>query len=568
MGNFYCNPLNLPYTFQKKSGGSTIFREASDPTIVFWKDKYWLFASMSGGFWFSDNLNDWEFHQTSALPDTDYAPDVCIFKDKMYFITSAPKKKCTILCTDDPLSDNWNLVSQFKCGFNPHLFADGENLYLYYGCSTDNPICGVRIDTTSFTPSGPESALISGDPENHGFEIREENNMRERPGSTFKKNELPFIEGPWMTKHDGKYYLQYAAPATNLNVYGDGVYVSDSPLGSFVYQSHNPFCFKPGGFITGAGHGSTFCDKYGNYWHVATMRICNNDIFERRIGLFPCGFDKDGIMFCNTTFGDYPIFIPDNTVSQYPYPPLRLNLLSYKKPTSTSSKLDGTRRMFLVDEDIRTYWQAEDSDKEPWILIDLRTPCDIYSMQMNFADVECTAPDKKIFNYHGSPNARRDLLLAEENYEYSIEISNDGKDFYLLSKISSKNPHEFLTLSKPIKSRYVLVKLTAMPFGGKFAMSGIRIFGTSQSPKPEQINNFRVTRESSTSAVATWSVVPGAIGYNIRWGISPNKLYSSICVYDKNKCELNFLNSNQKYFFMIESFGESGQVFGNVCELE
>lgn len=568
MGNLYCNPLNLAYTFQKKSADAPLFREASDPTIVYWKDKYWLFASMSGGIWVSDDLNNWEFHQSASLPDTDYAPDVCVYKDKMYFITSAPKKKCTILSTDDPLADNWSFVSEFKCGFNPHLFADGENLYLYYGCSTDKPICGARMDTVNFTPCGPEIKLISGDPKNHGFEIREENNARLRPDASFKKDELPFIEGPWVTKHEGKYYLQYAAPATNLNVYGDGVYISDSPLGPFVYQSHNPFCFKAGGFITGAGHGSTFCDKYGNYWHVATMRICNNDVFERRIGLFPCGFDKDGIMFCNTTFGDYPTLIPQSNAEAYPYPPLRLNLLSYNKPVSTSSKLDGTRRMYIADEDIRTFWQAEDTDTAPWILLDLRNQCDIYCLQINFADVGCEAPKNKIFSYHGSPNARRDLMLADENYEYSIEISNDSKDFYPLTNVSSPNPHEFLTMSTPIKARYLLVKLKHMPFGGKFAVSGIRVFGASPVAKPDVITNFSVVRQSSTSAVASWSIVPGATGYNIRWGIAPDKLYSSVCLYSTNKYEMNFLNSNQKYYFMIEAFGEAGQVFGNVCELE
>ncbi len=44
-------------------------------------------------------------------------------------------------------------------------------------------------------------------------------------------SQRPFIEGAWMTKHDGTYYLQYAGPGTEYNVYGDGVYESDSPLG-------------------------------------------------------------------------------------------------------------------------------------------------------------------------------------------------------------------------------------------------------------------------------------------------------------------------------------------------
>ena len=57
-----------------------------------------------------------------------------------------------------------------------------------------------------------------------------------------------------MTKYNGKYYLQYAAPGTEFNVYADGVYEGDSPLGPFHLAKNNPYSFQPGGFITGAGH--------------------------------------------------------------------------------------------------------------------------------------------------------------------------------------------------------------------------------------------------------------------------------------------------------------------------
>ena len=83
------------------------------------------------------------------------------------------------------------------------------------------------------------------------------------------------------------------------------MYVSEHPLGPFTYQSHNPFSFKPGGFATGAGHGATYQDVYGNWWHVSTMIVNIKNNFERRIGIWPAGFDKDDILYCNTAFGDY-----------------------------------------------------------------------------------------------------------------------------------------------------------------------------------------------------------------------------------------------------------------------
>ena len=54
-------------------------------------------------------------------------------------------------------------------------------------------------------------------------------------------SQKPYIEGAWMDKWDGKYYLQYACPGAQYNVYADGVYIGDSPLGPFPLAKNNPF---------------------------------------------------------------------------------------------------------------------------------------------------------------------------------------------------------------------------------------------------------------------------------------------------------------------------------------
>jgi hypothetical protein len=46
------------------------------------------------------------------------------------------------------------------------------------------------------------------------------------------------------------------------------------------------------------------------------MIISVKNNFERRLGIWPTGFDKDGVMYCNTSFGDYPHYIPSP-----PHPP-------------------------------------------------------------------------------------------------------------------------------------------------------------------------------------------------------------------------------------------------------
>ena len=74
----YCNPLDLGYRYQhineggKKSGN----REGADPTLILFHGKYYLFVSMSAGFWYSDDLLNWDFHPNENLLIYDYAPDV------------------------------------------------------------------------------------------------------------------------------------------------------------------------------------------------------------------------------------------------------------------------------------------------------------------------------------------------------------------------------------------------------------------------------------------------------------------------------------------------------------
>ena len=93
------------------------------------------------------------------------------------------------------------------------------------------------------------------------------------------------------------------------------------------------------------------------------------------------------------------------------------------------------------------------------------------------------------------------------------------------------------------------------------AMGDIRIFGIGNGNKPSKVKNLTIVRDKDTrNALITWDSVKNAQGYNLLWGISPDKLYSSYMIY-KNKgtnLELRSLNKNQEYYFAIEAFNENG----------
>ena len=46
-------------------------------------------------------------------------------------------------------------------------------------------------------------------------------------------------------------------------------------------------------------------DKAGRWWHTSTIVIGVKNNFERRIGIWPAGFDDDGVLHCDTAYGDY-----------------------------------------------------------------------------------------------------------------------------------------------------------------------------------------------------------------------------------------------------------------------
>lgn len=63
------------------------------------------------------------------------------------------------------------------------------------------------------------------------------------------------VEGPFMLKHKGKYYLSYSANDYQCQDYAVGYAVSDSPLGKFEKFSKNPILRRKGDFV-GTGHHS------------------------------------------------------------------------------------------------------------------------------------------------------------------------------------------------------------------------------------------------------------------------------------------------------------------------
>ncbi|QIA09145.1 family 43 glycosylhydrolase [Draconibacterium halophilum] len=533
-----CNPLNLNYRFALFGRPA---REGADPTIVLFKNKYYLFASKSGGYWSSVDLTNWSFITSTDLPWEDYAPTAVVIKDTLYFLasTAISQKRC-IYKTANPDLGKWTVANpDFPIKMtDPDLFLDDDGrLYLFYGCSNKEPIYAVELDVQTLNPIGKTVDCFNSNMDVHGWE---------RNGDYNTSTERPWMEGPWMNKYKGKYYLQYAAPGTEYRSYSDGLYIADSPLGPYKVADLNPFSYKPEGFIAGAGHGSTFQDKYGNFWHIATMSISINRPFERRLGLFPAFFDNEGTFYTYTAFGDFPHIIPQRPI-QGPedYQPSWM-LFSFNKPVEVSSTFKDYGKEKATDENVRTWWSAETGAKGEWITVDLEHQHKIGAIQINFADV-----DSKIKGRHDSVY-----------YAYMLEYSVDKKTWNTLTDKRTNRtdvPHDYIEFDTPVSARYIKLTNEHVP-GGNFSISDLRVFGIGSGKLPQVVSSFSVIRDitDGRNVTLSWKKKKDAIGYNIRYGIQPDKLYLNYQVLNTDSVTIHSLNSQQAYYFTIDAFNENG----------
>ena len=304
-----------------------------------------------------------------------------------------------------------------------------------------------------------------------------------------------------------------------------------------------PLSYKPGGFARGAGHGATFTDNLGNYWHTSTIAISVKNNFERRIGIWPAGFDNDGVMFCNTAFGDYPHYLPTAKTQDYF---TGWMLLNYNKPVEVSSSLGDHPANNAVDENIRTYWSAKSGNKGEWIITDLGEIATVRAIQLNFADQDAEFLGKTIGKAH----------------QYQIFASNDKKNWRSVvdKRQNTKDvPHDYIELDKPLETRYLKIVNHQMPTG-KFALSGLRVFGKGKGSVPEQVGELIVlrTEKDKRSAWIKWKPVDDAYAYNLYMGLAPDKLYNCVMIYGANEYWLKTLDKDETYYFTIEAINENG----------
>ena len=232
--------------------------EGADPFVLAHNGKYYLYSTNSNdGFrvFESSDMAKWE-DKGYCLKKGDvmgekwfWAPEI-MARDGKFFMVYVAEEHLAIAESESPLGPfvqkerKW--LSEEKA-IDGHFFVDDDGtVYLYY----------VRFDNGNVIYMSKMNDDLSGfDEKNERFLFRAD--------KEWELMDCEVVEGPFVLKHKGRYYLTYSANHTRSEYYAIGYAVSDSPYGPFVKYENNPILHKTDD-VNGTGHHSFVRSIDGN----------------------------------------------------------------------------------------------------------------------------------------------------------------------------------------------------------------------------------------------------------------------------------------------------------------
>jgi len=207
--------------------------------------------------------------------------------------------------------------------------------------------------------------------------LLDEKNEWERFGENRQDTRFGWIEGQWMLKKNGRYYLIYAAAGTEYSGYCMAAYYSDEgPLQGFRLQKNNPITESRSGLIRGAGHGCIVDGPNDTLWAFYTISLAYSHIFERRIGMDLIAINADGELYAPHGITCVPQFGPG--VKANPVSDNNTNLLPLttrqRAMAHVSSYESGHEGFFALDDSMLTFWQPSKDDLTPTLTVNLQAP--------------------------------------------------------------------------------------------------------------------------------------------------------------------------------------------------
>ena len=353
-----------------------------------------------------------------------------------------------------------------------------------------------------------------------------------------------------MTKVGGRYYLQYGAPGTEFNAYANGTYVGDKPLGPFEYAAYNPVAYKPGGFVTGAGHGSTFQEATATGGTPARpgsattgLRAADRHVPGQVRRRRADGTPRPASATSRNTSRRSKVEDTDSLFTGW-------MLLSYRKPASASS----TMGEFAADGSPTKTRGPSGSPraKRPGetLTVDLGRAKTVARGAGQLRRLQVGPLRRRPESTPSSPPAvaRRPELAASR--------PNRGP--------RRDRPNAYIELPRPVHARFIRYDHGHV---GARQSRDQRCARVRQCRRQAPVVPARVAAASSGSARCDDPLGEGAgaVGYNIRFGIRPDRLTLTHQLWADElgdgatlKKELRSLNSGVPYWVAVEAFNETG----------
>ena len=454
----------------------------ADPTVIRFEDRWYLFPS-AGMLWHSSDLVNWKHHPIEPF-DAGYAPTVVVAGEWLYLTASwdgsaiwrsrhplGPWERTGNPGRDEDGNETW-LTDHYgrpvRWG-DPCLFRDDDGeLYCYcnlmrptrpedrhpWKLITQEGICAVRLrpDDPSTFADEPR-VVIQPDPARRPWE---------RVGEFNQRADHLIIEGAWMNKISGRYFLQYSSNGTEYRNYAVGAFVSDHPLGPFVPQRRNPILIHRGGLINGCGHHSIVEGPRGTHWCFYTTLVRIHAPYERRIAMDPAGLDEHGeLMVAGPT--ETPQQSPGSRSSPEQENDSGWLPLSVNCPASSSSISPGRDAAYAVDNVIRTWWQASGPDVPQWIEVDLESEFTVRACRILFGDAG--------LDYSAS--------VLPGPYGYRVWGSGDRQQWTMLCDEAENGEERHIAFNQwpAARARYVRLEIVRVPSGMTASVWEFTVFG-------------------------------------------------------------------------------------------
>lgn len=277
--------------------------DLADPYVFEHEGIFYAYGTHSGNgitVYRSKDLRHWEgpcgnaeeglaLHKGDSWGERKFwAPEVYARGDG-FVMTYSADTRTALACSDSPLGpftqeEPFSIYIPKPDNIDSHIFVDDDGqAYLYWvwwGFGRGNEIWVSKLSPDLKTLAGePQECLHATD---GTWEV-----------VPFENGEIHRVaEGPFVLKHNGKYYLTYSCNHYISQDYAVGYAVSDSPLGPWERFEGNPILRRHGVYV-GTGHHSFLNTSTGKTYIIYHVHHSIDKVSPRKMLISPYKFKKN-----------------------------------------------------------------------------------------------------------------------------------------------------------------------------------------------------------------------------------------------------------------------------------